>query len=193
MLNNSIGGVVAITPRVRFGNKDDFLSKAFPRLLLDSSSLPFRTSSTIGSPHKTRRGMSMFIERFKVKIAAFLGCMCLAVAVYAAGNAALLGQWSGDWEGGGAGGSFNITLTQSGDAIGGKVDVGQDTGDYSSNFTTASLEGGKFKAKYDFPPEPQAEIVLEGTFEGASGSGTWTMVQKGGSDAFAAGTWTVKK
>jgi hypothetical protein len=135
----------------------------------------------------------MFIERFKVKTAAFLGCIGLAVAVYAAGDAGFLGLWSGNWEGGGAGGSFNLTLTRTGDALGGKVDVGQDTGDYSSNFTTASLEGGKFKAKYDYPPEPQAEIVLEGTFDAANGTGTWTMVQKGGTDAFAAGSWTVKK
>jgi hypothetical protein len=55
------------------------------------------------------------------------------------------------------------------------------------------LEGGKLKARYDYPPEPQAEIVLEGAFEGATGTGTWTMVQKGGTDAFASGTWTVKK
>jgi hypothetical protein len=135
----------------------------------------------------------MFVKQFRAKTAAFLGCIVLAVGVHAAGNAGFLGSWSGNWEGGGAGGSFDLTITQTGDTLGGKVDVGQDTGDYSSNFTTASLEGGKFKAKYDYPPEPQAEIVLEGTFEASNGSGTWTMVQKGGSDGFAAGSWTVKK
>ena len=71
--------------------------------------------------------------------------------------------------------------------------VGQDTGDYSATFSTTSLTDGKFMARYDYPPEPQAEIVLDGKIEGAKASDTWTMVQKGGSDAFASGTWTVEK
>jgi opacity protein-like surface antigen len=129
-------------------------------------------------------------SRMKTGWIALLSCLAVAAAVHAAD---VVGAWVGNWEGGGAGGTFNITLSKNGDALAGKVDVGQDTGDYSAPFTSASLDGAKFKARYDYPPEPQAEIVLEGTFEGANASGSWSMVQKGGSDSFAAGTWTVKK
>jgi hypothetical protein len=129
-------------------------------------------------------------NKIKTIAGALLGCLLLAAAVQAAD---LMGLWNGTWEGGGAGGRFDLTLTKDGAAIGGKVDVGQDTGDYTAPFSAASLEGNKLKARYDYPPEPQAEIVLEGAFEGAEGKGTWTMVQKGGTDAFAAGTWTVNK
>lgn len=129
-------------------------------------------------------------NKTKTIVGALLGCLLLAAAVQAAD---LMGLWNGTWEGGGAGGRFDLTLTKDGAAIGGKVDVGQDTGDYTAQFSTASLEGNKLKARYDYTPDPQAEIVLEGAFDGAEGKGTWTMVQKGGTDAFAAGTWAVKK
>lgn len=132
----------------------------------------------------------MFSQRLKVSLAALVGCLML-VAAHASDQH--LGMWLGTWEGGGAGGSFNITLAKNAAALSGKVDVGQDTGDYSANFSTASLQDGKFTARYDYPPEPQAEIVLEGKFEGSTASGTWTMVQKGGSDAFASGSWKVEK
>ena len=131
--------------------------------------------------------------RIKSGWVAIIGCMFLALVVHAAKDTDIVGSWTGSWEGGGAGGSFKLTFTKAGDTLGGKVDVGQDTGDYTAGFTSATLEGGNLKARYEYPPEPQAEIVLEGAFEGASATGTWTMVQKGGTDAFASGTWTVKK
>jgi len=132
-------------------------------------------------------------SKFAAVRAVLVSCLFLAAVVHAAKDADLLGSWTGNWEGGGAGGRFDITLAKTGDGLGGKVDVGQDTGDYTANFTSASLEGGRFKARYDYTPDPQAEIVLEGSFEGAAGKGSWTMVQKGGTDAFASGTWTVNK
>jgi hypothetical protein len=134
----------------------------------------------------------MFRKRVQTVLTALVGCLILAtVAVQA--NDQFVGAWSGSWEGAGSGGRFDITLTKTGAALGGKVDVGQDTGDYSATFSTAAIEGGKFTARYDYPPEPQAEIVLEGTFEASKATGTWTMVQKGSSESFAAGSWTVTK
>jgi hypothetical protein len=132
-------------------------------------------------------------KRIAAVFAALVSCWILAAAVHATTDSSFLGFWSGNWEGAGAGGRFDISLTKTGDALAGGVDVGQDTGDYKASFTTATLEGGKFKARYDYTPDPQAEIVLEGTFEGSGGAGTWTMVQKGGTEPFAAGSWTVKK
>jgi opacity protein-like surface antigen len=135
----------------------------------------------------------MVRRQIKALFAAFFACLMVVAAVNAAAEADFLGFWSGNWEGAGSEGRFDISITKSGDALGGGVDVGQDTGDYKAAFTTAALEGGKFKARYDYTPDPQAEIVLEGTFEGTGGTGTWTMVQKGGSEPFAAGSWAVKK
>lgn len=132
----------------------------------------------------------MVIQRMKLGLATLVGCLML-VGVQASDQ--FLGTWSGTWEGGGAGGSLVLTIAKSGGALGGKVDVGQDTGDYSSTFSSASFDGSKFTARYDYTPDPQAEIVLEGAFQGDAASGTWTMVQKGGSDAFSAGNWSVKK
>lgn len=132
----------------------------------------------------------MFKQRLKSSLALLVGCLML-VAVQARDQ--FLGTWSGTWEGGGSGGTFVMTLTKSGDTLGGKVDVGQDTGDYSSTFSSASFEGSKFTARYEYTPDPQAEIVLEGSFADGAATGTWTMVQKGGNEPFAAGNWAVSK
>ncbi len=132
----------------------------------------------------------MFRKRVQRGMVALLGC-CVLIGAHA--SAEFLGAWAGSWEGAGSGGRFDMTLTQTGAALGGQVDVGQDTGDYTATFSTAALEGGKFRARYDYPPDPQAEIVLEGVFEAGAATGTWTMVQKGGTESFAAGSWAVKK
>jgi hypothetical protein len=135
----------------------------------------------------------MVSTQIKAILATLVGCLMLVGVVNATAQANFSGSWSGHWEGAGAGGRFDISITKTGDALGGGVDVGQDPGDYKANFTTASLEDGKFKARYDYTPDPQAEIVLEGTFEGSGGTGTWTMVQKGRTEPFAAGSWTVER
>lgn len=134
----------------------------------------------------------MFRKRVQMGLVALVGCLAL-IAVVVHANDQFVGAWAGSWEGAGSGGRFDITLTKDGAAFGGKVDVGQDTGDYTAMFSTAAFEGGKLKARYDYPPEPQAEIVLEGAFEASKATGTWSMVQKGGSESFAAGSWTVTK
>lgn len=132
----------------------------------------------------------MFSKRIRTSVAALIGCLML-VAVQASDQ--FQGAWQGTWEGAGSSGRFNLTLTKSGDAWGGKVDVGQDTGDYTATLANASFEGSKFKARYEYTPDPQAEIVLEGTFAGSDATGTWSMVQKGGNESFASGSWTVSK
>ena len=132
----------------------------------------------------------MSTKRMKATSVALLGGLLIATA-FAADE--FLGSWTGTWEGAGSGGNFNITLTNDGGKLGGKVDVGQDTGDYSATFSTISLEGGAFKARYDYTPDPQAEIILEGTFAGKEAKGSWAMVQKGGNEPFFNGTWEVTR
>jgi hypothetical protein len=130
-------------------------------------------------------------KRARTGLLASIGCLVLAAAVHASDQ--YLGVWPGIWEGGGVSGTLQLTLEKKGAELTGKVDVGQDTGDYSSTFSAASIDGTKFTARYPYTPEPQADIVLEGTFDGNKASGTWTMVESGGNTPFAAGSWEVEK
>ena len=102
------------------------------------------------------------------------------------------GAWVGTWQGDADSGRFDMTLAQEGNWSGG-VSVGQTSGDYTAKFTTVTVTGNKLTAKYDFPPDPQAEIVLSGTVEGNKASGTWTLQPKGQEMAVATGTWTITK
>jgi hypothetical protein len=108
----------------------------------------------------------------------------------AAAGSAFLGTWSGTWEGGGSGG-FELTLEKGqSDTLAGRVSVtGEPT--YKATLKTVSFDGKKMTAKYDFPPDPQIEIVLVATFEGKDAKGTWA-AQQGGSEV-ASGSWQVTK
>ena len=82
------------------------------------------------------------------------------------------GVWSGSWEGGGSGG-FELTLThEKGKPLTGSVSV---TGEpeYKATLTSVVFDGAKMTAKYDFTPEPAAEVVLAATFTGETPTGTW--------------------
>lgn len=130
-------------------------------------------------------------------IAALLSVMGLIsiVAVHAASAAGEqhVGVWVGEWEGGGSGGSLQLMLEQAdGGGLKGGVEVGQPDGDYKATFSEVTFAGDKMTAKYEFPPEPSAEIVFTGTF-GQTGEGTWTMQPKGTSEVFASGTWKVAR
>jgi hypothetical protein len=104
-----------------------------------------------------------------------------------------VGTWSGTWEGGGAG-RFDLTIERGGAGqMTGGVSVGTDQGDYTAKFTELSFDGNKMKAKYDFPLEARADIVIEGAFAAEAADGSWTMVPDGDSSALAAGSWKVSR
>jgi hypothetical protein len=132
-----------------------------------------------------------------VAIAAiFAAALWAGVSSYAADNAVqYAGKWTGTWEGAGGAGRFDLTLESGSDGkLNGGVSVGSDTGDYTAKFSSFSLSDNKLTAKYEYPPEPMAEIVLAATFENGKATGTWVMQAKGAPDQVAAsGTWTVKK
>jgi len=105
----------------------------------------------------------------------------------------LTGVWSGTWEGGGAGsGGFELILEKGKDgALGGRVSVtGEPT--YKATLKTLSIEDRKLSATYDFPPDESLEVVLAATIDGATATGTWTAIQKGGGE-LASGSWTVTR
>lgn len=49
------------------------------------------------------------------------------------------------------------------------------------------------KARYEFPLDTQADIVVAGTFKGSDAEGTWSLVPKDGDQEFAGGAWKVTK
>ena len=116
-----------------------------------------------------------------------------AVAVAQTDIAAFAGTWNGTWEGGGSG-RFDLTIERGSDGQpSGGVSVGTDQGDYTAKFKELSFEGQNMKARYEFPLDTQADVAVTGTFNGSAAEGTWSLVAKGGDQAFAGGTWKVAK
>lgn len=105
-----------------------------------------------------------------------------------------VGTWSGSWEGAGSGGGFEITFDagKDGGPITGKVSVtGEPT--YKAVFKSLAFDARKMSAKYDFPADDSAEVVLAGTFEEKTATGTWSLRAKAGGDEVVSGTWTVTR
>jgi len=104
-----------------------------------------------------------------------------------------LGTWSGSWEGVGQGGGFELILEKDkAEAIGGRVSV---TGEPAYKVTLKSLafEGPKMTAKYDFPADDAAQVILAASFEGNTAKGTWSLREKASDTEVASGTWTVTR
>jgi len=108
----------------------------------------------------------------------------------------LLGLLGGGFGvGGGGGGRFDLTFVRGGDGkLSASVSVGTDMGDYNAKFSTMSLAGEKLAGAYDYPPDPQGEVTITGSFDPKSAAGTWSLGAKGqpGGQAIA-GTWKVSK
>jgi len=106
-----------------------------------------------------------------------------------------VGTWKGTWEGAGAGGRFDLTLAKAGDGkLAASVSVGTDMGDYNAKFSTVTVTGDKLAGAYDYPPDPQGEVTITGSFDPKNAIGTWSLGAKGqpGGQAIA-GTWKVTK
>jgi hypothetical protein len=106
-----------------------------------------------------------------------------------------LGTWKGTWEGAGAGGRFDLTFAKGSDGkLAASVSVGTDSGDYNAKFSTVSITADKLAGAYDYPPDPQGEVTITGTFDSKNAVGTWSLGAKGKPGAQAiAGTWKVTK
>jgi hypothetical protein len=106
-----------------------------------------------------------------------------------------IGTWKGTWEGAGAGGRFDLTLAKDSDGkLTASVSVGTDSGDYNAKFSTVKVTGDKLAGAYDYPPDPQGEVIITASFDGKNAIGTWSLGAKGrpGGQAIA-GTWKVTK
>ena len=111
----------------------------------------------------------------------------------AAGAEQYAGMWSGTYDGAGTG-QFEMTLAKAQDGTKtGKVDVTTEGGNYSADLTSVVFEGPKMTAKYDFPLDPSAEVIMTATFEGSAAKGTWSLRPKDKPDELASGGIAVTK
>jgi hypothetical protein len=108
------------------------------------------------------------------------------------GGEQYVGTWTGTWDGAGTG-EFELTLEKPKDgALTGRVSVtGEPT--YKATLKTVSFEGTKMTAKYDFPPDERAEVVVALTFDDKAAKGTWVVIEKASSGEVAKGTITVTR
>jgi hypothetical protein len=131
----------------------------------------------------------------QLALALLIGLVAAAAAGAAQASAAdqYAGTYAGTWEGAGTG-NFELTLAKDKDgALDGKVNVTSDGGNYDAELTAIVFDGNKITAKYDFPLDPSAEVIVAGTFDGDTAKGTWSIHPKGQNDEIAGGTWTVTK
>jgi hypothetical protein len=126
--------------------------------------------------------------------------VCLLVVVlsavgYAQTKDTHLGTWVGTWAGGDGGGSGELEITienGKGGALGGQVKATGGESGHTAVFKSLSFDGNKMTGKYEYPLGDGGLIVLEGTFDKASASGTWVLTQPGQAEG-PHGTWTVTK
>ena len=124
---------------------------------------------------------------------AWMVTAALTDARQASGGEQYAGMWTGTYDGSGTG-QFEMTLDKGQDGtMTGKVNVTTDGGNYAADLKSVTFEGAKMTARYDFPLDPSAEVVMTTTFEGTSGKGTWSLRAKGQTDEIASGGITIKK
>ena len=95
----------------------------------------------------------------------------------------------------GPGHSTSLWKRENDGALTGKVAVTADGGggDYTAELRTLEFDGKKMAAKYDFPLDPSAEVVVAADFEERTAKGTWSLRPKGQAAELAGGKWTVTK
>ena len=116
----------------------------------------------------------------------------LVTVAAAAQSDAVVGQWTGTWDGSGSG-NFDLTLAKKDAGLAGKVSVTTDGGNYDAELRSVTLTDRNLKATYDFPLDPSAEVVMAAAFDGEKATGTWSLRPKGGGAEAASGTFALKK
>jgi hypothetical protein len=105
------------------------------------------------------------------------------------------GTWSGTWDSEAAGsGTFDLIREKGKDAaLTGKVAVTTDGGggEYTAELQSLAFDGKKMTAKYEFPLDPSAEIVVAADFDDQAAKGTWSLRPKGQAAELVGGKWTV--
>ena len=123
----------------------------------------------------------------------WIGSATLLGARQAPAGEQYVGMWAGTYDGA-ATGTMEMFLDKGKDgALTGKVNVVSDGGNYTAEFKSVVLDGSRVTAKYDFPLDPSAEVVMTATFESAAAKGTWSLRPKGQADELAGGGIAISK
>jgi hypothetical protein len=128
---------------------------------------------------------------------------CLAIFIAAGtltaqqGTAAsaeqFLGTWTGTWNGGGLSRSVELTVERENDgATVARVVVSGDPS-YQARLAQVAFEGAKMTGQYDFPPQPDTEVVLVASFDGSVATGTWSLREKASGFEVVSGSLKVTK
>ena len=122
-----------------------------------------------------------------------LGVTCAAAQRAETPGEQFVGTWTGTWDGAGSGGGFELTLEKDkNNAITGRVSVtGEPT--YKATLKAIAFDGNKMTAKYEFTPDPRAEVRLATTFDRDKATGTWSLRDAASGDEVASGSWTVSR
>ena len=105
----------------------------------------------------------------------------------------LIGTWSGTYAGDGSG-KYTMVLSREAGKLGGTVDtVADGAGGYKATFKSIVVDGKTAKMAYDEPDNPNLEISLEATVDGASMTGTWKTTNIDTKNVLASGTFTGSK
>lgn len=116
-------------------------------------------------------------------------CYAAPVSAQSSNDEKVVGTWAGTWEGAGGSGNLEVTFEKPKDGtLGGMVSVLGEPA-YKATFKTVKFEAGKMTATYDYPPEPNVDVVLAATFEGNECTGTWSAREKSSNNEVASGTW----
>jgi hypothetical protein len=129
--------------------------------------------------------------------------LALALAACAIGAGALdarqassgeqyAGTWAGTYDGAGSG-TMELILDKKDGAVAGKVSAATDNGNYTADLKDVTFDGAKMSAKYDFPLDPSAEVLVTANFDGSTAKGTWSLRPKGQADELAGGTLSVSR
>jgi hypothetical protein len=102
---------------------------------------------------------------------------------------AIVGTWSGPYEGDSTG-TYSMTITQGeSKALGGTLEAtSADGGSFTANFKSVVTSGATATLKYDL--SSGEEVQIDVTIDGTSLTGTWKAVEPGTATPTATGTLT---
>lgn len=125
-------------------------------------------------------------------LALVTGGVAASAAQDAGAEDALVGRWSGTYDGAGVG-KFSMAIARDATGkLGGTLEVSSDVGGYSATFKSIAVNGRAATLKYD-TPDGGAEIQYELTLDGTTFKGTWKAFAAKSPQVLAQGTITGAK
>ena len=104
----------------------------------------------------------------------------------------VLGTWTGTWEGSDSG-TLEMTFEKGEQGLPtGRIIVSGPTS-YSAALTQVKVTGDAWQLQYDFPDDPNVQVVMAATLDAAGAKGTWSARQKADGAEVLTGTWKASR